>query len=152
MIDALGALATISGEPGMCRPVIVEGEDPMIEVSEGRHPCIEVSGGEFVPNSMNLGGGNEARVLLLSGPNMGGKSTLLRQTCLMSILAQIGCHVPATSCTLTPFDRIYTRLGASDRILSGQSTFFVELSETAAALRGATRRSMVIMDELGRGT
>jgi DNA mismatch repair protein MSH6 len=81
-----------------------------------------------------------------------GKSTLLRQTCLIAILAQIGCFVPAEECTLTPFDRIFTRLGASDRILLGQSTFFVELAETAAALRGATRRSLVIMDELGRGT
>lgn len=82
----------------------------------------------------------------------GGKSTLLRQTCLISVLAQIGCYVPASECSLTPMDRIFTRLGASDRILSGQSTFFVELAETAAALRGATRRSLVIMDELGRGT
>lgn len=79
-------------------------------------------------------------------------STMLRQTCLIAIMAQIGCFVPATECTLTPLDRIFTRLGASDRILSGQSTFFVELAETAAALRGATRRSLVIMDELGRGT
>ncbi len=83
---------------------------------------------------------------------MGGKSTLLRQTCLIAILAQIGCFVPAEECTLTPFDRIFTRLGASDRILLGQSTFFVELAETAAALRGATRRSLCIFDELGRGT
>jgi DNA mismatch repair protein MSH6 len=87
-----------------------------------------------------------------SGPNMGGKSTLLRQTCLIAILAQIGCFVPADQCILTPFDRIFTRLGASDRILQGQSTFFVELAETAAALRGATRRSLCIFDELGRGT
>ena len=83
---------------------------------------------------------------------MGGKSTLLRQTCLIAILAQVGCFVPAEECTLTPFDRIFTRLGASDRILLGQSTFFVELAETAAALRGATRRSLCIFDELGRGT
>eukprot|EP00985_Skeletonema_marinoi_P018975 scaffold10733_cov119-Skeletonema_marinoi.AAC.1 len=84
--------------------------------------------------------------------NMGGKSTLLRQTCLITILAQVGSFVPAESCSLTPVDRIFTRLGASDRILCGQSTFFVELAETAAAVRGATRRSLVIMDELGRGT
>ena len=121
---------------------------------------------------------NEASILLLSGPNMvrqkcfsescffhvvliigvffafwqGGKSTLLRQTCLITILAQMGSFVPAEECSLTPVDRIFTRLGASDRILCGQSTFFVELAETAAAVRGATRRSLVIMDELGRGT
>eukprot|EP00986_Skeletonema_menzelii_P001374 scaffold366_cov153-Skeletonema_menzelii.AAC.36 len=98
------------------------------------------------------GSGDESSVLLLSGPNMGGKSTLLRQTCLITILAQVGSFVPAESCSLTPVDRIFTRLGASDRILCGQSTFFVELAETAAAVRGATRRSLVIMDELGRGT
>jgi DNA mismatch repair protein MSH6 len=140
------------------------------------------SGGQFIPNDLTLGSRDEnsthsQRVLLLSGPNMvssvgacksidlaatkanllyacyqGGKSTLLRQTCLIAILAQIGCFVPAEECALTPVDRIYTRLGASDRILLGQSTFFVELAETASALRGATRRSLVIMDELGRGT
>ena len=82
---------------------------------------------------------------------MQGKSTLLRQTCLITILAQIGCFVPAESCELTPLDRIFTRLGATDRILLNQSTFFVELAETAAALRGATRRSLAIFDELGRG-
>lgn len=81
-----------------------------------------------------------------------GKSTLLRQTCLISIMAQLGSFVPATECEVTPIDRIFTRLGAQDRILLNQSTFFVELAETAAALRGATRRSLVIMDELGRGT
>ena len=79
----------------------------------------------------------------------GGKSTLLRQTCLIAILAQIGCYVPAEQCTITPVDRIFTRLGASDRILLGQSTFFVELAETATALRGSTRRSLVIMMSLG---
>ena len=110
------------------------------------------SGDDFVPNDIALGGEGSARVLLLSGPNMGGKSTLLRQTSLIAILAQIGCYVPAEAASLTPVDRVFTRLGASDRILQGQSTFFVELSEAAAALRGATHNSLVIMDELGRGT
>ena len=91
------------------------------------------------------------RVCILHFVCRGGKSTLLGQTCLIAILAQMGSYVPAESCELTPVDCIYTRLGASDRILLGQSTFFVELAETAAALRGATRRSLVIMDELGRG-
>eukprot|EP00591_Stephanopyxis_turris_P006210 CAMPEP_0195526514 /NCGR_PEP_ID=MMETSP0794_2-20130614/27623_1 /TAXON_ID=515487 /ORGANISM="Stephanopyxis turris, Strain CCMP 815" /LENGTH=725 /DNA_ID=CAMNT_0040657219 /DNA_START=35 /DNA_END=2212 /DNA_ORIENTATION=+ len=165
MLDALGALALVSGLPDFSRPTILDcndGASPVIRVEQGRHPCVDVThrGGDFIPNDLTLGGGEDdngdgrlsSRVLLLSGPNMGGKSTLLRQTCLIAILAQIGCFVPATQCALTPLDRIFTRLGASDRILSGQSTFFVELAETAAALRGASSRSLVIMDELGRGT
>ena len=172
MLDALGALAEASSQPGFTRPSILDcppNGKPSVNIVQGRHPCVEIthSGGDFVPNDMSLGGAtptddpfassdgsavDESRVLLLSGPNMGGKSTLLRQTCLITILAQIGCFVPAEECSLTPVDRIFTRLGASDRILLGQSTFFVELAETAAALRGATRRSLVIMDELGRGT
>lgn len=164
MLDALGSLAQIASQPGFCRPQIVDcppSAKPGIEVIQGRHPCVDVthSGGDFIPNDLVLGGkfesdgsGDESSVLLLSGPNMGGKSTLLRQTCLITILAQVGSFVPAESCSLTPVDRIFTRLGASDRILCGQSTFFVELAETAAAVRGATRRSLVIMDELGRGT
>lgn len=96
---------------------------------------------EFVP-----------RALVLSGPNMGGKSTLLRQTCLIAIMAQMGCKVPADHCSMTPIDRIFTRVGASDKILSGQSTFYVELAETANILLNATENSLCILDELGRGT
>jgi DNA mismatch repair protein MSH6 len=117
--------------------------------------------GDYIPNSLSLGGtmnmfeptftqtqscyGDASsveylpRLLLLSGPNMGGKSTLLRQTCLISVLAQIGCKVPADSCRLTPVDRIFTRVGASDRILSGMSTFFVELAETAIILQTSSQ-------------
>jgi DNA mismatch repair protein MSH6 len=100
--------------------------------------------GDCIANDLFLGGaqGAEAfvpKMLLLSGPNMGGKSTLLRQTCLITVLAQIGCWVPADSCALTPVDRIFTRVGASDRILAGQSTFFVELAETAIILSSATK-------------
>jgi len=169
MLDALGALAQASTAAGFSRPIIMDcppDSSPFINVKQGRHPCVAFthSGDDFIPNDLSLGGNKNktdiedlensdtSRILLLSGPNMGGKSTLLRQTCLVAILAQIGCFVPAEECSLTPFDRIFTRLGASDRILLGQSTFFVELAETAAALRGATRRSLVIMDELGRGT
>merc|ERR1719491_398249 len=156
ILDALQSLAKTASSPGFVRPVVLDcdaNNEPEFKVRGGKHPCIELThtGGEFIPNDLTLGGKNE-RILLLSGPNMGGKSTLLRQTCLIVILAQIGCYVPANSCSITPVDRIFTRLGASDRILSGQSTFYVELAETAAALRGATRRSLVIMDELGRGT
>lgn len=160
MIDALGSLAQASSKAGYSRPFIKDcsaDDSPSISIVQGRHPCVEFthSGGDFIPNDLEMGytkADEGANILLLSGPNMGGKSTLLRQTCLIAILAQIGCFVPAEKCVLTPFDRIFTRLGASDRILLGQSTFFVELAETAAALRGATRRSLVIMDELGRGT
>lgn len=100
--------------------------------------------GDCIPNDLELGGVlppgvYKPRMLLLSGPNMGGKSTLLRQTCLITVLAQVGCWVPADSCEMTPVDRIFTRVGASDRILAGQSTFFVELAETATILSAATK-------------
>ncbi|KAL3919529.1 MAG: hypothetical protein SGILL_003708, partial [Bacillariaceae sp.] len=162
VLDALGSMAMLAENPGYCRAEILEcppDTQPSIKIVQGRHPVVEKSfhSSDFIPNDLSLGPqqdqeGDSARLLLLSGPNMGGKSTTLRQTCLIAILAQIGCYVPAESCQLTPMDCIFTRLGASDRILLGQSTFFVELAETAAALRGATRRSLVIMDELGRGT
>jgi DNA mismatch repair protein MSH6 len=156
MLDALGSLAKVATKPSYCRPTILDcpsDQPPLVDIIQGRHPCVEgssIHSAEFIPNDLKLGGkpddeNDAARLLLLSGPNMGGKSTLLRQTCLISILAQMGSYVPAESCSLTPVDCIYTRLGASDRILLGQSTFFVELAETAAALRGATRRSLVIM-------
>lgn len=90
--------------------------------------------------------------MLLTGPNMGGKSTILRQTCVLVILAHLGCYLPASSCQLTPVDRIFTRIGASDKILAGQSTFYVEMSETSTILSHATEKSLVIIDELGRGT
>ena len=111
--------------------------------------CYSVSGDcrdgtSYIPNDVELGGFSSStnsyipRMLLLTGPNMGGKSTLLRQTCLIVILAQLGCRVPAETCRLTPVDRIFTRVGASDRILAGQSTFFVELAETSLILKAAT--------------
>lgn len=122
-----------SAKPGYTRPTILEcPEDgvPSFSVAQGRHPCIESNlEADFIPNDLALGtDSNPSRVLLLSGPNMGGKSTLLRQTCMIAILAQIGCFVPAEDCRLTPIDRIFTRLGATDKILLGQSTFFVEVS------------------------
>ena len=164
MLDALGSLAQVAIQPGYSRPLIVDcspSTKPGIEIIQGRHPCVNSthSGADFIPNDLVLGsrmeshdGGNEPSVLLLSGLNTGGKSTILRQTCLIVILALVGSFVPAERCALTPVDRIFTRLGASARILCGQSMFFVGLAETAAAARGATRRSLVIMDELGRGT
>ncbi|KAL7314276.1 DNA mismatch repair protein msh6 [Mucor circinelloides] len=153
-LDALMGLAKGSmnmGEPA-CRPVLLDQEKSVVEFEELRHPCV-VPGvaTDFIPNDVGLGG-NEASVIVLTGPNMGGKSTLLRQTCVAIIMAQLGGYVPARSCRLTPCDRIYTRIGANDNIMGGQSTFMVELAETSKILREATTRSMVILDELGRGT
>ena len=176
LLDALLSLASVSSSQGyvwpeMCRRSEVGG--PKLDIQQGRHPMLEYAlesrgDGEYIPNSLSLGGISKVqtyhnmtqeekdvyipRLLLLSGPNMGGKSTLLRQTCLITILAQIGCKVPAESCSMTPVDRIFTRVGASDRILAGQSTFFVELAETAIMLQSATQDSLGILDELGRGT
>jgi DNA mismatch repair protein MSH6 len=125
-----------------------------------RHPCVNLSKTpnqaavkKFVPNDTVINDPVKNNlVLLVTGPNMGGKSTLLRQTCLAVILAQIGCYVPASKCVLTPVDRIFTRLGASDRILEGKSTFFVEMEETNNILKFASFKSLAIVDELGRGT
>ncbi|KAJ1677940.1 DNA mismatch repair protein msh6, partial [Spiromyces aspiralis] len=146
-----------------------------LEFRELRHPCVALAASQgsrdFVPNDVVLGtrpqdlerpagvdfgGGEEdndgATMILLTGPNMGGKSTLLRQVCLGIILAQLGCYVPASYAALTPVDRLFTRLGARDHLLSGQSTFMVELAETSTLLHHATPRSFVAVDELGRGT
>ncbi|GBC01838.1 hypothetical protein RclHR1_04350014 [Rhizophagus clarus] len=129
------------------------GDGPsVLEFEELRHPCVTPSiATDFIPNDTYLGG-DKQNIILLTGPNMGGKSTFLRQNCVAIIMAQLGCYVPAKKCRLTPFDRIYTRIGANDNILAGQSTFMVELNETSKILHEATPRSMVILDELGRGT
>ncbi|KAI7818742.1 muts domain V-domain-containing protein [Gamsiella multidivaricata] len=153
-IDCLGSLSKSSSALGSpaCRPEFVESETSVLELESLRHPCV-IPGiaSDFIPNDTVLGG-QSPNLILLTGPNMGGKSTLLRQTCVAIIMAQLGCYVPAEKCRLTPFDRIFTRIGANDNILAGQSTFMVELSETSKILAEATERSMVILDELGRGT
>ncbi|KXS11873.1 DNA mismatch repair protein Msh6 [Gonapodya prolifera JEL478] len=142
---------SVFGEP-VCRPSFVDSMESVVEFEDLRHPCLTVAPGEsLIPNDTVLGGDN-ARMILLTGPNMGGKSTLLRQVCVGVILAQMGCYVPAKSCRLKPVDRIFTRIGANDNILAGHSTFFVELSETSKILKEATQDSLVILDELGRGT
>ncbi|CAG8445223.1 11757_t:CDS:10 [Ambispora leptoticha] len=153
-VDCLLSLTKSSlalGEP-CCRPEFVEEGPSFLKFEDLRHPCV-VPGvaTDFIPNDTYLGD-NEPNVILLTGPNMGGKSTLLRQNCVAIIMAQLGCYVPARRCVLTPFDRIYTRIGANDNIMAGQSTFMVELTETSKILHEATPRSMVILDELGRGT
>ena len=134
----------VMGGP-MCRPEFVpEGEDVVFDVQDLRHPCLVESGvcTNYVPNSTTLGG-TESSAMILTGPNMGGKSTLLRQNCIAVIMAQLGAYVPAASCKLSPVDRIFTRIGANDNIMAGRSTFMVELKETASILQNATRSSLV---------
>ena len=119
---------------------------------DGRHPVVERLLGEpFVANDLRMGD-DAARLQILTGPNMGGKSTFLRQTALIVLMAQMGCFVPAREAKIGLVDRIFTRVGATDHILRGQSTFMVEMQETAHILRHATRRSLVLLDEIGRGT
>ncbi|ROT36318.1 DNA mismatch repair protein msh6 [Sodiomyces alkalinus F11] len=152
-LDCLVGLAKASsslGEPS-CRPQFVDQERSVVEFSELRHPCMLNTVTDFIPNDIQLGG-DSARINLLTGANAAGKSTILRMSCTAVIMAQIGCHVPASSARLTPVDRIMSRLGANDNIFASQSTFFVELSETKKILSEATPRSLVILDELGRGT
>ena len=151
----------------MSRPTFVSNGDgvsekPVLRFRKGRHPCVAKSlddESDFIPNNLVLGG-KVPSVLLLTGPNILVEcvsSTMLRQACVMVIIGHslptaIGCYVPAEECVLSPVDRIFTRLGASDRIMSGQSTFFVELSEASTIMNKATSKSLVIVDELGRGT
>ncbi|KAJ2972723.1 hypothetical protein NUW58_g9127 [Xylaria curta] len=152
-LDCLVSLAKASsslGEPS-CRPVFVDEERSVVEFTELRHPCMLNTVDDFIPNDIVLGG-DSAKINLLTGANAAGKSTILRMSCTAVIMAQIGCYVPASAARLTPCDRIMSRLGANDNIFAAQSTFFVELSETKKILSEATPRSLVILDELGRGT
>ncbi|XP_031373635.1 DNA mismatch repair protein MSH6 [Punica granatum] len=159
-LDVLISLAIASDyfEGPTCRPAFTSPscptEGPLLSTKSLGHPVLRsdsLGKGTFVPNDIDIGGTN-AMFILLSGPNMGGKSTLLRQVCLSVILAQIGANVPAESFVLSPVDRIFVRMGAKDHIMAGQSTFLTELSETALMLTSATRNSFVALDELGRGT
>lgn len=150
-LDCLISLSLASsalGEPA-CRPEFVEDERTVVDFRDLRHPTMTVT--DFIPNSILLGGSN-ANIDLLTGANAAGKSTILRMTCIAVILAQIGCRVPCSHARLSPVDRIMSRLGAQDNIFAGQSTFMVELTETKKILSEATPRSLVILDELGRGT
>jgi DNA mismatch repair protein MSH6 len=155
-LDCLMSLMLVSklNEPMCCPQILPEGSKASIKLVRCRHPCIAetFSGDDFVPNDVIIGGEDAPTSLLLTGPNMGGKSTLLRQVATCVILAQIGCYVPAESATLSLVDRIFTRLGANDDIMAQKSTFFIELSETAKVLKYASANSLVILDELGRGT
>ncbi len=153
-VDVLASLAHIAALRDYCRPQFVEAGE--LEIIEGRHAVIEqqeLAGGSerFVPNDLYLNGTTH-NILLLTGPNMGGKSTYLRQTALIVILAQMGSFVPARSVKLSIVDRVFTRIGASDNLARGRSTFMVEMTETAAILHTATARSLILLDEVGRGT
>jgi DNA mismatch repair protein MutS len=150
-IDVLASLSELARQRNYGRPTIVE--EPVLEIVDGRHPVLDViePEGTFVPND-TYSGGDAAEILLITGPNMAGKSTYIRQVALITLLAQIGSFVPARKATIGIADRIFARVGASDELSRGQSTFMVEMTETARILNMATRRSLVILDEIGRGT
>ena len=148
-IDVLANLAQRAGELRWCRPELTE--LPGFEIRRGRHPVVEAVRDEpFEPNDLVLD--DDRRMLVITGPNMGGKSTYMRQNALIVLLAYVGSFVPADSARIGPVDRIFTRIGAGDDLTRGQSTFMVEMSETARILHNATRDSLVLMDEVGRGT
>jgi DNA mismatch repair protein MutS len=149
-LDVLASFAETAARRRYTRPLLHDGDE--LEIIQGRHPVIEAFIDEpFVPNSVYLNNSTD-RLLIITGPNMGGKSTILRQTAIICILAQTGCFVPAERARLPLLDRIWTRVGASDDLTRGRSTFMVEMTETAAILHSATPRSLVLLDEIGRGT
>ena len=172
-IDSLLSLSIFSFKTDTkTRPVLYPMTDkPFFVAKSIRHPCLCDKGTNFIPNDIYLGGhdllendiesddkieelsgSNKKLIIFLTGPNMGGKSTILRQTCVTAILAQIGCYLPALEVHMTIVDRIFTRIGSSDSLIEGKSTFYIEMEETLSALKDATCNSLIIMDELGRGT
>ncbi|MGN1344111.1 MAG: DNA mismatch repair protein MutS, partial [Traorella sp.] len=150
IIDCLYSLAVVSNENGYVRPKFTDSN--AIEIIDGRHPILEklLKGNRYIPNSLIMD--ENVDISIITGPNMGGKSTFMRQIASIVILAQIGCFVPAKKAILPVFDKIFTRIGASDDIMSGQSTFMVEMSEANHALTNATIHSLILFDEIGRGT
>ncbi len=149
-LDVLASLAETAAAEGYCRPAVTT--DFGLVITAGRHPVVErmMARERFIPNDVSLTA--DARVIVLTGPNMAGKSTILRQIGLIVLMAQAGSWVPATTATIGIVDRVFTRVGASDQLSRGQSTFMVEMSETSAILHGATARSLILLDEIGRGT
>jgi DNA mismatch repair protein MutS len=148
-IDVLTCFAERAAALDCAQPELTD--EPMLFIESGRHPVVERAGREpFVPNDLRFD--DSRRMLIITGPNMGGKSTYMRQTALIVILAHIGCYVPARRAVLGPLDRIFTRIGASDDLAGGRSTFMLEMTETANILNNATAQSLVLMDEVGRGT
>jgi DNA mismatch repair protein MutS len=148
-LDALSTLAERAVTLHWSAPHFVT--EPVLHIHDGRHPVVEAQiGSNFVPNDLDFD--EERRMLLITGPNMGGKSTYMRQTALIVLLAHIGSWVPAREAIIGPIDQIFTRIGAADDLAGGRSTFMVEMSETARILHLATAQSLVILDEIGRGT
>ena len=149
-LDVFASLAEVAERESYVRPVITDGFD--LSITAGRHPVVErmMPREKFIPNDIALPAG--ARMIILTGPNMSGKSTILRQTGLIVLMAQVGSFVPASAAEIGVVDRLFTRVGASDNLVRGQSTFMVEMSETSAILHTATERSLVLLDEIGRGT
>ncbi|MGH8203389.1 MAG: DNA mismatch repair protein MutS, partial [Steroidobacteraceae bacterium] len=149
LADALANLAERAVSLRYVRPELTD--EPGLRIEGGRHPVVErMLEDPFVPNDLELT--DARRMLVITGPNMGGKSTYMRQAALILVLASIGSYVPATRAMIGPFDRIFTRIGASDDLAGGRSTFMVEMTEAAVILNAATDRSLVLMDEIGRGT
>ena len=150
-LDTLCSLAAVAAKNNYCRPTVDDGD--VIEIHDGRHPVVErmLKGSLFVPNDTYMGR-QESRVAIITGPNMAGKSTYMRQVALITLMAQVGSFVPARSAHVGVVDRIFTRIGASDDLSAGQSTFMVEMTEVSEILKHATRRSLLILDEIGRGT
>lgn len=150
-VDVLLSLAELAHERNYCRPEVVDGD--MLRIVEGRHPVIEALslGERFVPNDL-LMDNSENQLLIITGPNMAGKSTFMRQVALITLMAHMGSFVPAREATIGVVDRIFTRVGASDNLSRGQSTFMVEMTESANILRNATPKSLIVLDEIGRGT
>ncbi len=150
-LDVSCGLAEAAARYGYVRPALHDGDG--IDIRDGRHPMVErsLAAGAFVPNDVALSS-SDAQIVVLTGPNMAGKSTYLRMVAVIALMAQIGSFVPASSASIGAVDRIFTRVGAGDDLTSGQSTFMVEMIETSAILHNATRRSLVILDEIGRGT
>ena len=154
-VDILRGWAELAREANWCQPLVDDSD--VLEIEQGRHPVVErmlqsrPGAGSFVPNDTRLAGSGE-QIALLTGPNMAGKSTYIRQVALIALLAHLGCWVPATKARIGLVDRIFCRVGASDELSRGNSTFMVEMNETANILNNATARSLVVLDEIGRGT